>query len=77
MRKIVLDLDRLHVESFITDTRRGARGTVHAAGAAAGDAPAPSGCTDPCMSEDSWCPILSCGSDCVPDTQPATGVLPG
>lgn len=69
MRKLTLNPESLRVESFLTAARPTGRGTVHGARAVVvpelpgGD----SGCTDPCMSNESQCPILSCGSDCDPD----------
>jgi hypothetical protein len=69
MRKLTLDPDSLRVETFLTAARPAGRGTVHGAQpVVVPDLPrADSGCTDPCMSNESQCPILSCGSDCVPD----------
>ena len=75
MRKLTLDPESLCVESFGTAATPAHRGTVNAARAeivpripvANG-----TGCTDECMSNQSQCPILSCGSDCDPQ-QPATG----
>ena len=60
MRRMRLDPDALHVESF-----RGESIPIFGFGD-----PAPpandTGCTDECMSGESLCPILSCGSDCDP-----------
>ena len=68
MRKLTLDPESLRVESFRTAVRPAGRGTVH--GARADVVPiipgADTGCTEPCMSNESQCPILSCGSDCDP-----------
>ena len=73
--KLKLDLAGLRVVSFPVAGAAGGRGTVRGAadafgaalpGAGGGD----SGCTDPCMSYQSQCPILSCGSGCDPETQP-------
>jgi len=71
MRKLTLDPESLRVESFLTAASTAARGTVR--GAQVGLATDPvlpgggdTGCTEPCMSNGSDCPILSCGSDCDP-----------
>ncbi|HET7233391.1 MAG TPA: hypothetical protein VFJ16_25490 [Longimicrobium sp.] len=74
MRKLTLDPENLRVESFIAAERPAGRGTVHGARAELVPAlPADgSGCTDPCMSNQSECPIESCGSDCGP-AGPGTG----
>lgn len=69
MRKLTLDPEALRVESFQTAARPAGRGTVHGARAEiVPDVPVgrDSGCTEPCMSNESQCPILSCGSDCEP-----------
>ena len=68
MRKLKLDPEALLVETFRTASAPAGRGTIHGARAVIGG---DSGCTEPCMSNQSECPILSCGSDC-PD-QPQTG----
>jgi hypothetical protein len=60
MRTLKLDVEALAVESFHTAPAADGRGTVHGA--------QDSECTDPCLSEESWCPILSCGSSCDPET---------
>ena len=67
MRMLKLEIDALAVESFHTAAAADARGTVHAAqdGFVAFGAEE---CTVP--SDDSWCPILSCGSSCDPETVP-------
>ena len=75
MRKLKLDPEALRVETFRTASAPAGRGTVHGARAAlvpdigGGD----SACTEPCISNQSECPILSCGSDCDPQ-QPGTGI---
>lgn len=73
--KLKLDLAELRVESFrvagAADARGTVRGAADALGAALPGAGGDSGCTDPCMSYQSQCPILSCGSGCDPETQPA------
>lgn len=71
MRMLKLEIDALAVESFPTAAAAGARGTVHGAlyGFVGG---ADTDCTVP--SDESNCPIMSCGSSCDPDTNPlATG----
>lgn len=84
MRKLTLDPETLRVESFLTAAASSARGTVRGAqqlGAiTVADLPAggrDSECTGPCMSNQSECPIMSCGSSCDPETVavtvPATG----
>ncbi|HYH81077.1 MAG TPA: hypothetical protein VEX86_14845 [Longimicrobium sp.] len=72
MRKLTLDPESLRVESFLTAASPAGRGTVR--GAQIGVATVPelpigvdTGCTAPCMSNQSECPIQSCGSDCDPD----------
>ncbi|HEX8695538.1 MAG TPA: hypothetical protein VF746_24205 [Longimicrobium sp.] len=67
--KLKLEIEALAVESFPTAPAADGRGTVHGAqeGAFAGVG-ADTGCTAPCLSEESWCPILSCGSSCDPET---------
>ena len=72
MRKLTLDPESLCVESFLPSASAVGRGTVR--GAQMGVATVPNlpigvdtGCTAPCMSNQSECPILSCGSDCDPD----------
>jgi len=76
MRKLTLDPESLRVESFRTAAAPTVRGTVIAARAEIfPDEPVGygSGCTDECMSNQSQCPILSCGSSCDPQ-EPGTGV---
>jgi hypothetical protein len=70
MRKLTLDPESLRVESFRTASTPNLRGTVNAARADVIPHPpaADTGCTEPCMSNASECPILSCGSDCDPQT---------
>jgi hypothetical protein len=80
MRMLKLDIDTLAVESFHTAAALERRGTVHAA-EQDGFVPvgADTGCTAPCLSEESWCPIMSCGSSCDPETtgpQPTGPVQP-
>ncbi|HEU4456616.1 MAG TPA: hypothetical protein VFR81_26350 [Longimicrobium sp.] len=65
MSKLKLDLEALAVETFATTPADGRRGTVHGALAGTADTPAEdTGCTAPCMSGDSMCWIVSCGSTC-------------
>jgi len=74
-----LDLDELAVESFHTAEAAQTRGTVHGAQDRYAAVGADTGCTAPCLSEESWCPILSCGSSCDPETtdpQPTGPALP-
>ncbi|HEX6747064.1 MAG TPA: hypothetical protein VF092_07170 [Longimicrobium sp.] len=74
MRMLKLDVDALAVESFHTAAAAGARGTVR--GAQDRFVVNDTGCTEPCLSEGSWCPIESCGSSCEPacdTTVPVTG----
>lgn len=67
--KLKLEIEALAVESFHTAPAADGRGTVYGAQEGAFAAfGADSECTDPCMSEESWCPILSCGSSCDPGT---------
>ena len=68
MRMLKLEIDALEVESFHTVALVEDRGTVHGAqdGAFVGFGD-DTGCTDPCLSEESWCPIESCGSSCDPE----------
>ena len=77
MRKLTLDPEALRVETFRTATAPAGRGTIHAARAVIGGELLPaardSECTEPCMSNQSECPIMSCGSDCNTD-QPQTGI---
>jgi len=73
MRKLTLDPETLRVESFLTAATSTARGTVRGAQQlgviTVADLPArDSECTGPCMSNQSECPILSCGSSCDPET---------
>lgn len=85
MRKLTLDPETLRVESFLTAATPTARGTVRGAQQlgviTVADFPVggdrDSECTGPCMSNQSECPIMSCGSSCDPETVavtvPATG----
>jgi hypothetical protein len=69
MSKLKLDVEALTVETFATVAGDGRRGTVLGAGGfdAARETPAEdTGCTAPCMSEESMCEIESCGSTCIP-----------
>lgn len=73
MRKLKLNPEALRVETFRTASAPAGRGTVHGARAIVPGVGGDSGCTEPCMSNESECPILSCGSDCDPQ-QPGTGI---
>ena len=68
MAKLKLDLDALRVDSFGTTAAAG-RGTV---AGASDPLPQDTGCTAPCMSGGSDCPITSCGSGCDTDVVIAT-----
>ena len=66
MPKLKLDVEALEVETFATTPAGGRRGTVQAhdgsdeVATPVGD----TGCTEPCMSGESMCYIVSCGSSC-------------
>ncbi len=66
MSKLRLDLEALAVETFATTAAGGRHGTVRgAAHDGFADTPAEdTGCTAPCMSGESMCWIVSCGSTC-------------
>jgi hypothetical protein len=74
MPKLKLDLDALRVDSFGTTAAAAGRGTVLGENGAvpvvfgrSDPLPQDTGCTAPCMSGDSECPIESCGSGCDTD----------
>jgi hypothetical protein len=77
MRKLHLDTEELHVESFATtDTELAPRGTVHARGWTFSNAGLESCGTGACAGESSGAPICACntthtqyGSDCDPSAQ--------
>ncbi len=84
MRKLTLDPETLQVESFLTAATSTARGTVRGAQQLGvitmADLPVngrDSECTGPCMSNQSECPILSCGSSCDPETVAVTVPVTG
>lgn len=75
MRKLKLDPETLRVESFGTVPTGAGAGTVYGAQDrvfAGIGAAQDTGCTQPCLSEESVCPILSCGSSCDPDGEIVT-----
>ena len=69
MPKLKLDVEALEVETFATVAESGRRGTVRGAAydvfAAVRETPGDdTGCTAPCMSGESLCEMVSCGSSC-------------
>jgi hypothetical protein len=85
MRKLTLDPETLRVESFLTAAASPTRGTVRGEQQAGvitvAELPGGGGfgseCTDGCMSGQSECPILSCGSSCDPETIAVTVPVTG
>ncbi|HEU4456615.1 MAG TPA: pinensin family lanthipeptide [Longimicrobium sp.] len=80
MPRLKLKLEALAVESFATVAGNGRRGTVrgaaHDAFAGTGDTPVEdTGCTAPCLSGESGCKIISCGSTCEAGSCYACGTM--